>query len=189
LIGVGVDISRVFLDAARERARELEVAESITWVEGDAGAYPEAHHQFNIVSCLGATWIGGGLSGTLALMAQALHDSGGLLLVGEPFWKEPPPEAAYAALDVQPDEFTTLLGTLERIEATGFELVEMVGATPEGWDRYEAPQWLAVDDYLRTHPDDPEAAELRDWIIGNRWNYLAYGRRYFDWAVFVLRPR
>lgn len=62
--GVGVDISQVFLAAAHERTAELGVADRITLVEADAGQYLAAAKNFDIVCCIGATWIGGGLVGT-----------------------------------------------------------------------------------------------------------------------------
>ena len=95
--GIGVDISKVFLAAAHERADEMGVSSQLTFIEADAGKYAAAPNSFDIVSCIGATWIGGGLVGTLKLMLPALK-AGGLLLVGEPYWIEPPPEAAYAAM-------------------------------------------------------------------------------------------
>jgi hypothetical protein len=47
-------------------------------------------------------------------------------------------------------------------------LVEMVLADHNGWDRYEAPQWMAVDDFLCKNPDDPDALALKEWISHNR---------------------
>ena len=184
--GVGVDISTVFLEAAHKRAAELEVADQLTFVQADAGEYPQATHDFDLVSCIGATWIGGGLSGTLALMEPALKP-GGLLLVGEPFWMDPPPEAAYQTFGIGKDDYVSLEGTLDRFEAAGLQLIEMVLANLDGWDRYEAPQWMAVHDFLRANPNDPDEAALRQWISSNRRAYFKYGRRYFGWGVFVLQ--
>ncbi|MBZ0293189.1 MAG: methyltransferase domain-containing protein [Anaerolineae bacterium] len=190
LMGVGVDISAVFLEAAAQRARALEVGERIHFTQGDAADYPEAHHQFDIVSCIGATWIGGGLSGTLELMKPALKDDRSLLLVGEPYWIEPAPDEAYTLLtDGEREMFLDLEGTLGRFEAAGLELIEMVLANPDGWDRYVARQWKNVSDYLRAHPNDPDADELQAWVDLGRLAYLKYGRRYFGWGVFVLRQR
>jgi ubiquinone/menaquinone biosynthesis C-methylase UbiE len=185
--GVGVDISSVFLDAARKRASELGVIERLTFVQGDAAIYPQATHDFDVVSCIGATWIGDGLDGTIELMKPALKP-GGLLLVGEPFWIDMPPEDAYAAMSVDKEDYVSLDGTLDRFKSAGLQLVEMVLANHDGWDRYEAPQWMAVDDFIRANPDDPDAAALGEWISSNRRAYLKYGRRYFGWGVFVLRP-
>lgn len=186
IIGVGLDISSVFLDSAKKRAAELEVTEKLTLIQGDAGQYPQATHDFDVVSCIGATWIGNGLIGTLELMKPALK-SDGLLLVGEPYWVDQPPEDAYAALDVSKNDYVSLDGTLDRFELAGMRLVEMVIADNYGWDRYEASQWMAVDDFLCTNPNDPDAQALYEWISNNRRAYLKYGRRYFNWGVFVLR--
>ena len=184
--GVGVDISTVFLDAARGRAGELSVTDQLTFIQEDAGKYPQATHDFDVVSCIGATWIGNGLEGTLALMKPSLKPEG-LILVGEPYWIQPPPEEAYATEGVGRNDYVSLESTFDRFEASGMDLVEMVLADHDGWDRYEAPQWMAVDDFLRANPDDPETSELRDWIDNSRRAYLRYGRRYLGWGVFVLR--
>ena len=184
--GVGVDISTVFLNAAHKRASELGVTEKLTFVQGDAGNYPQETHDFDVVSCIGATWIGHGLTGTLALMKPALKP-GGLLLVGEPYWIDPPPEAAFKIMGIRKADYVTLDATLDRFEAAGLQLIEMVLANQDGWDRYEAPQWMAVNDFLRANPNDPDASALREWISNNRRAYLKYGRRYFGWGVFVLQ--
>ena len=185
--GVGVDISTVFLKAAQKRATELGVNKKLNFVQGDAGKYPQATHDFDVVSCIGATWIGNGLTGTLELMKQSLKPDG-LLLVGEPYWIDTPPESAYEAMNIGKEDYVSLDSTLDRIESAGMRLVEMVSADQYGWERYEAPQWMAVDDFLRANPDDPDAALLSGWISDSRRAYLRYGRRYFGWGVFVLRP-
>ena len=186
--GTGVDISKVFLAAARQRAAELGVADQLTLVEGDAGRYPIPPGAFDIVSCIGATWIGNGLAGTLKLMRPGLRDRNSLLLVGEPFWIDEPPEQAYDwVVGGDREVFTSLAGTLDRIEAAGLELVEIVLADHRGWERYVAMQWLAVSDWLRANHDDPEAGEIKRLYQHSRREYLTYGRRYFGWGVFVLR--
>jgi hypothetical protein len=42
------------------------------------------------------------------------------------------------------------------------DLVEMVLADANTWDRYAASRWLNVADWLRANPDDPEATEVRE---------------------------
>lgn len=185
--GVGVDISKVFLAAAKARAQELSVADKLNFVEADAGQYPQDDHEFDIVSCLGATWIGGGLVGTLQLMRKAVKGRDSLILVGEPYWIEPPPAEAYAALGVGEIDYTTLIETLDRINSAGLELIEMVLADQDSWDRYEASQWRTISDWLRENPEHRLASDMRTWVAGNRRTYLQYGRRYLGWGVFVTR--
>ncbi|MCL4249605.1 MAG: class I SAM-dependent methyltransferase [Anaerolineae bacterium] len=186
LRGQGVDISTVFLDAARARAVELRVAERLVFTQEDAGKYVAQPGQFDVVSCIGATWIGNGLVGTINLLKPALKTDG-LMLIGEPYWIGAPPPGAHEALGVQPDDFTSLIGTLDRIESTGMELIEMVLANQDDWDRYEAMQWQTLSDYLRAHPDNATAQAAWEWKAKDRRAYLEYGRRYLGWGVFVLR--
>jgi SAM-dependent methyltransferase len=186
--GVGIDISKVFLAAAHRRAAEFNIEDNLTFVEADASTYPVPAGEFDIVSCIGATWIGNGLIGTLELMRPGLKNRDSLLLVGEPFWIDEPPDEAYEWIaEGDRKMFTTLIGTLQRFESAGLELVEMVLADHHGWDRYEAMHWMAVSDWLRAHPDDPEAGALRRWHEQHQREYLTYGRRYFGWGAFVLR--
>ncbi|MDA0637759.1 methyltransferase domain-containing protein [Nonomuraea sp. MCN248] len=184
--GVGVDISKEFLEAAKERARELEVADQVQFVESDAGAYETEPDTYDIVSCIGATWIGGGLAGTLDLMRRPLRPDG-IVLVGECFWTQTPPPEAVRTFSPQEDTFTSLAGTGERFEQAGFELLEMVLASPDSWDRYVASQWWTVSDWLRAHPADPDANAMREFLSTARRSHLEYGRRYLGWGVFVLR--
>jgi hypothetical protein len=183
--GVGVDVSEVFSAAAEARARELGVADRVRFERADASRYPVEPGSFDVVSCIGATWIGGGLTGTLALIRPAVRP-GGLVLVGEPYWTEEPPAAAYQAFGCAPDDFTSLVGTLDRFEQAGMGLVEMVLADGDSWDRYVASQWWTVSRWLAGHADDPEAPDMRRYLNDSRRSHLAFGRRYLGWGVFVL---
>ncbi|HLV35982.1 MAG TPA: methyltransferase domain-containing protein, partial [Spirillospora sp.] len=109
--GTGVDISAVFLAAARQRVAELNVEAQVTLIEADASKYPIPAGTYDIISCIGATWIGNGLVGTLELMKPGLKDRDSLILVGEPFWlEEPPAEAVREVAGGDPMLFTSLAG-------------------------------------------------------------------------------
>jgi hypothetical protein len=183
--GLGVDISEVFVPAARDRAAHLGVADRVRFELGDAGAFGADEASFDAVACIGATWIGGGLAGTIGLMRPPVVP-GGLLLIGEPFWREEPPGEAHGA-HLGSNEFTSLEGILDRFEDAELELVEMVLADEDSWDRYQAAQWWTVAAWLDEHPGHPDAAEMREYLHRSRRSYLAYGRRYLGWGVFVLR--
>jgi SAM-dependent methyltransferase len=184
-VGVGIDIHAPFLADARARANDLGVERAVTFIEGDAGEPPASGERFDIVSCIGATWIGGGLSGTLQLMERCVAP-GGWLLVGEVYWAEPPP-AHREPKHAGEEGFANLSGTQERFDAAGVDLVEMLLASPDDWDRYSASQWLNVSDWLAANPDDAEAAEVRSERDVARRDYLADERRCLGWGVFVLR--
>lgn len=186
--GTGVDLSPVFLGAAVARAAELGVADRITFLQGDAGTYEPEPGAFDIGSCLGATWIGGGLLGTVELLRPAVRPSG-LVVIGEPYWIEPAPAEALAAFGFAPDDYASLEGTLDRFESADLELLEMVLADGDSWDRYEASQWQTVADWLAANPGDADNDAMREFLDTNRRTYLRWGRRYVGWGVFVTRPR
>lgn len=184
--GVGVDLSEAFVGAARLRASELGVADRVDIQAGDAADYTCAPASFDVAACLGATWIGGGVGGTIDLLRRAVTAEG-LLLVGEPFWHEQPPPAAVEAISPDPDEFTDLPGLLGTFHDAGTELVEMVTADHHSWDRYVAAQWWTLRQWLADHPGDPQSTEVRAFLDESRRTYLTYQRRYLGWGVFALR--
>lgn len=185
--GVGVDISEVFLGAARERAAELGVADRLRFERADAGTYEAGPEGYDLVTSLGATWIGGGLAGTLELMRRALRPDG-TLVVGEVYWRSEPSDEACRALELEREDFASLAGTNGRFEAAGLELVEMVLADPDSWDRYMASQWRTISDWLRANPGHQDAPDMRDFLRHARASHLSYGRDLLGWGAFVLRP-
>jgi ubiquinone/menaquinone biosynthesis C-methylase UbiE len=152
ITGTGVDVSTVFVAAARERAAALGVADRVTFVHGDATTYVAAR-PVDVAACLGATHIGGGVAGTVALLERSLRP-GGVLLVGECFWRSEPPsqEAVEACQASSPDDFDTLPGLVARFQRLGYDVVEMVLADEDSWDRYAAAQWLNLRTWLDADP-------------------------------------
>ncbi|MFX1475112.1 MAG: class I SAM-dependent methyltransferase, partial [Promethearchaeota archaeon] len=57
----------------------------------------------------------------------------------------------------------------------------------DAWDHYEPQQWLAVDEYLRAHPDDPDNPELIERSQRSKENYIRWGRETLGWAIYLFR--
>ncbi|MEV6694807.1 methyltransferase domain-containing protein [Micromonospora sp. NPDC051196] len=189
VVGTGVDISTAFTAAAAERAAELGVADRVRFVHGDAAAYV-SDAPVDVAACVGATWIGGGVAGTLEILARCLRP-GGMALVGEPYWRIDPPDQAtvegcHATIRY---DFRDLPGLVGLFGEQGWDLVEMVLADQDSWDRYAAAHWLNVRRWLDDNPDDPLADELRQELTENPLRYVRYGREYLGWGVFALIRR
>lgn len=187
IVGEGVDLSEAFLSAARARARELCVADRLAFVHGAAERHAFAPASFDLAACVGASWIAGGLAGTLELLGRAVKPDG-LVLVGECWWigGEPPAERL-AEHGYAPGLFASLAGTADRIADAGLELVELVLADHDDWDRYSASQWWAIDRWLSAHPQDAVASEARAFRDSARRSYLAFEREQLGWGVFIAR--
>lgn len=187
--GTGVDISTVFLAAARARAIELDVAEQVRFSHGDASDHV-ADEPVDIGSCVGATWIGGGVAGTVDLLRRSLRP-GGTMLIGEPFWRrEPPDQATVDGCDaIGGDTFLVLPDLLAQFGELGCDVVEMVLADQDSWDRYVAAQWLTTRRWLDAHPDDDLAEQMRAELTTAPARYARYRREYLGWGVFALMDR
>ncbi|MGP3960261.1 SAM-dependent methyltransferase [Nonomuraea sp. 3N208] len=187
--GTGVDISTVFLAAARKRAAELGVADQVTFVHGDASTHVAAE-PVDVAACVGATWIGQGVAGTVALLERSLRP-GGMILVGEPFWRaEPPSREAIEACHVRSrEDLETLPGLIELFDSLGYDVVEMVLADEDSWDRYVAAQWLNIRTWLEANPDDELAPEMRAELSREPLLYTRFQRPLLGWGVFAIMKR
>ena len=187
--GLGIDMSALFSEQAKLRAKELGVAERVEFLHRDAGGYVSAE-KFDVAACVGATWIGGGVSGTIELLKKSLR-SGGIILIGEPYWLRIPPteEAAKGCLAGSISDFLLLPGLVASFGGHGYDVVEMVLADQEGWDRYEAAKWLTMRRWLEANPGDELAEEVRAKLASEPLRYATYSRDYLGWGVFALMAR
>lgn len=182
--GVGVDIYPPLLSDARARAVELGVADRVEFLEGDAAKPLDLGH-FGVVSCLGASWIGGDLGGTLQIMLSYAQRRA-WLLVGEIYWARPPSDELATR---RGQRFFDLAGTLDVFEAAGVDLVEMVLALDDDWDRYATSQWLNIANWLDANPDHVDATAIRAKRDEARRRYLADERGTLGWGVFIGRSK
>ena len=189
ITGTGVDLSPLFTEQAKARAQELGVAHRVKFIHGDAAGYV-SEGKVDLAACLGATWIGGGVAGTLELLARSLRP-GGILLIGEPYWRHPPPteEVAKGCLAHSISDFLSLPALLGSFGSLGYDVVEMVLADQDGWDRYEAAKWLTMRRWLEANPGDEFAKEVRARLDSEPVRYAAFTREYLGWGVFALMAR
>lgn len=187
--GIGVDMSQLFSAQAKRRAEELGVADHVTFIHADAAGYV-AEKKVRVAACVGATWIGGGVAGTIELLARSVC-TGGIILIGEPYWRTLPPtnEVAKGCLAHSIADYLTLPELLASFGRLGYDVVEMVLADHEGWDRYEAAKWLTMRRWLDEHPDDGFAKEVRATLTMEPERYATYTREYLGWGVFALMAR
>jgi SAM-dependent methyltransferase len=189
VIGTGIDMSRLFTEQAKLRSHELGVAEQVTFIHGDAAGYI-AVEKVDVAACVGATWIAGGVPGTIELLAGSLR-TGGTILIGEPYWRQAPPseDVARGCLAGASSDFLMLPDLLASFGHLGYDVVEMVLAGQDGWDRYEAAKWLTMRRWLEANPNDDLAKEVRAKLTSEPVRYAAYTREYLGWGVFALMRR
>ncbi len=189
ITGTGIDMSQLFTRQAMLRAEELGVADQVTFIHGDAAGYV-SDVKVDVAACVGATWIGGGVAGTIKLLARSLT-TGGIILIGEPYWRQVPPtdEVAKGCHAHAVSDYLMLPELLASFGQLGYDVVEMVLADQDGWDRYEAAKWLTMRRWLDAHPDDDFAQDVRAELTSGPERHARYTREHMGWGVFALMAR
>ena len=189
VIGTGIDMSQLFTEQSKLRAIELGVADQVKFIHDDAAGFV-SKEKVSVAACLGATWIGGGVAGTIQLLARSLRN-GGIILIGEPYWRQLPPtdKVAKGCLANSISDFLMLPELLASFDHLGYDVVEMVLANQDDWDRYEAAKWLTTRRWLEANPNDEFAKEVRDQLTSEPERYVTFTREYLGWGVFALMQR
>lgn len=185
--GVGIDISSVFIQAARERASELGVTDRVTFIHGDASHFV-ATEPVDVAACLGATWIGDGVIGTMDLLRKSLKPNG-IMLIGHPYWRMPPPsqEVIEGCEAEDESDWLPLPDLIELMQSHGYDVIEMMLADQDSWDRYVAAQWRNIRAFIDANPDDELTPAFREELQASPITHTKYQREYLGWGVFALK--
>jgi hypothetical protein len=119
----------------------------------------------------------------LSRLAQLVRP-GGLVLLGEGYWKRPPDDRYLEALGASRDELADWDGTIGMGEEAGLRLLRAVASSEADWDRYEDTWAASGESYARAHAGEPGVGEFLEWIRAGRARYRELGGR--DTLGFVL---
>jgi len=185
--GTGLDLSPITIEEARRNVAARGLKERIELLHLDGAKYELGKGvMLDLASCIGASWIYNGHKGTLEALGRMVQP-GGLVLVGEPFWRtEPDPD--YLKLTGQTaDLCETHMSNVQTGVDLGLSLLFTVVSNEDDWDRYEGLQWQAAERYAAAHPDDPDVEQLLQTSNKNRDAYLRWGRDCLGWAMYLFR--
>jgi cyclopropane fatty-acyl-phospholipid synthase-like methyltransferase len=186
--GTGVDINPAFLAEGRALAERRGVPGLVTLIEREASGLDASSGPWDVGLCIGSTHALGGYPDTLRALARRVR-AGGSLLVGEGFWKRPPDPEYLERLGAREDEMTTHEGNQATAEAEGLAVADAWVSSDRDWDRYEELYARAVETFVATHPDDPDAVEMRERIRRWRETYRRWGRDTLGFALYLMeRP-
>jgi hypothetical protein len=181
----GIEISPDFHAVALERAAAQGVLDRVSFDRVNAEHATFEPGAYDVAMCLGASFIWGGLAGTLDVLEPAAR-AGGFVVVGEPFWRHMPLPDDYAERD---EPFTTLEGTVAIFESGELVTTSLIVSSDDDWDRYETLHWHAVVTWLEENRTDSDAADIGARHELAKHNYLRHGRDALGWAIFVGRKR
>src|SRR3990172_8403994 len=95
--GIGIDISPFCIaDAQKQLQVRVPGAEVVFRQMNGSDFRPDEPRSLALASCIGASWVFGGHAATLDALSGMVVP-GGWVIVGEPYWLQPPPEEYLAA--------------------------------------------------------------------------------------------
>lgn len=185
--GTGLDISKYHIVDAQKKCKERLPDAHLTFLVMDGADYkPDKPESFDLVACIGASWIYGGHKETLKALKE-MAAPGSWVVVGEPYWRHEPAAEYLKATGDERDSFGLHYENAQAGQDLGLELVYTLVSSPDDWDRYEGLQWYAANQWAAGHPDDPDAGEVLKRVRENRANYLRWGRDTIGWSIYVFK--
>lgn len=182
--GIGIELREKAVIRARQKMAANGLADRIEIVHASGAEYQHPLQAFDLAACVGASFIWGGYRQALQALRRAMHPNG-KIIIGEPFWQQAnvPPEFAQNQADIH-----TRLQLWQISREEGFDIMYMLAASPDDWDRYEAANWYGLVQWLEENPEHPERGDVIQRLHNSQEEYFRYGREHFGWALFLLNP-
>ena len=185
--GTGIDISPYHIADAKKKCKERIPNAHLTFLVMDGANYqPEKPKSFDLVACIGASWIFGDHKGTLKALKE-MAVPGGWLVVGEPYWRQEPAAEYLDASGETRSMFGLHHENVAAGEELGLRLVYTLVSNQDDWDRYEGLRWYAGTEWADSHPDDPDVGEVLQRVGKDRSTYLKWGRETIGWSIYVFK--
>ncbi|MEJ2857290.1 MULTISPECIES: SAM-dependent methyltransferase [unclassified Saccharothrix] len=182
--GVGVDGDEYAIDRGRANAQARGLSDRVRLDLGDVTTWdgPTA----DVAISIGSSHAWGGTGQTLAALHERIRP-GGLLLLGDGFWEQAPPE--HIAEMFAEDGIGSLDELVDAAMDAGFRLFNLTTASLDEWDSFESRWCLARERWLAEHPDHVEAAGVRKVVDEHRDTWLKGYRGRLGFAYLTLARR
>ena len=180
-----VDRSAPMIEEGHARAAARGVGHLVTFHCCDAATF-EDRGPYALTVAIGATHAAGSYEGLLRHLAARTRD-GGLLLVGETYWKRTPSPEFLAALGVKEEDLRPHAENVRIARQEGLVALHAITASEAEWDAYEWALTRSLEEWAAEHPDDPEVTTALE--RSRSWSelYLSGGRETLGFGLYLFR--
>ncbi len=185
VVGIGVDPNAAALAVARQRASE-RINTANLHLHNLPINKVVIDRPMDAALCIGSTHAYGDYDGTLHALRELVRP-GGLVLIGEGYWKRAPNADYLTLLGSTVDELIDPATNISRAVAAGLTPLYTVVSNDDEWDHYEGLYCRTVERYVAAHPDDPESAEFRDYIRQWYAGYVRWGRATLRFGLYLYQ--
>ncbi|MBV6658033.1 MAG: methyltransferase domain-containing protein [Devosiaceae bacterium] len=174
--------------AARMRAERITAPGTMTVHETSAADFA-VDAPYDLAIAVGADGLfGATITETLHGLANRVRPRGHILL-GDTYWRRPPWQAYLTHLGIGEDAMGSFADMVGHARSAGLEVLAAQEASEADWDDYEARYAAAVEAHLRAHPNDPDAAAMRERITVHQQMFAEHGRSTLGFGLWVLKRR
>jgi cyclopropane fatty-acyl-phospholipid synthase-like methyltransferase len=187
-----IELSPMIAQTARLRVQR-RLAEhrgqgGVTVHEGDAGKFRATipPSVFDLSVCIGSTQSLGGYQNALTVLIR-LTKPGGLLLIGEMFWKREPTPTFLQATGMHEGDCVPHHVNSERAIEMGLTPLWIVSADEREFDEYEWAHARAIEHFAGENADMPETRTMLERSRAWRNAYLRWGRHIIGFGLYLFR--
>jgi len=184
--GVGIDLNPHWLGEGRARAASRVPDGDLTLLQMDVADFMGQEESFDVGVCIGATHAYGSYRKTLKTLPRLVRP-GGLVLVGEGYWKRDPDADYLMALGAQREEFTDHKGNIEAGVEEGLTPLYSQVSSEDDWDHYEGLYVRAIERFASSYPDDPDSEEMTARIRRWRTIFHRWGRSTLGFGLYLFQ--
>lgn len=183
--GLGVDVNPAFIDDAAAAAGTRLTAGGLSLRVQDATEFT-TETPFDLVMCVGARPFGDRAS-TLRRLATMVRP-GGMVLIGEGYWRTTPDPEYAEFLNESPEEGEVRFGHHITIaEAEGLRCLHTMATLPDELDDYDRAYAANVEAFIEAHPDDPDVEAMKTRIRPWRDAFRRWGKETMGFGWYLYR--
>ncbi len=185
---IGIEPARLFADEARRLHAPLVASGRLDIIESTAADYlaSQPDEMFDAALCIGSSHAFGSYAKTLdALIGHTTP--GGVLVLGEGYWKKKPDADYLKALGGDESELTSHAGNIRAGIDRGCTPLWCTTVTDDEWDEYEWAYSRNIEEFAREHPDDPDAPAMLERSRSWRDTVMNGGRDTLGFGVYLFR--
>lgn len=183
-----IEPAHLFAEEARRLHAKLITSRHLTIVQSTASDYFASNPavRFDLTLCIGSSHAFGTYHKTLETLIRHTRP-GGLLILGEGYWKKKPSPEYLKALGGEESDLTSHAANIQAAIDRGLTPLWCTTVSDDEWDEYEWAYSRNIENFVRENPTDPDAAAMlarsRTW----RQTVQSHGRDTLGFGLYLFR--
>jgi len=187
--GLGVDLSEALIIQAISHACQSLKQSRFKYLAQDITTLEIQPNTYDLIICNGSSHaFGSGRQAYKNTLSQSYSflKSGGLLLVGEGYWKKEPEQEYLDFIGEPVGVYNDFKGNIEQAAENGFNVLYATSSSQDEWDNFEWSHRLKNKLQLIQQPENSELKTKQSHI--NKWlkGYLKWGRDTMGYGFYLF---